>query len=182
MVDQLPASAASATRSVTFAVNQVRPLTEGLLPRKPIQSGLPGKNRRVAAPALVCPDACSQHPGLVQDQKHRHGFLSAVCLAFDQHLPLVLRPEHFWVLILQAVATHVNDNAKKLRHQFVMHDKTAALTVNRDQFQLHQCGNDWAGVVAEFAQQIGSHIVEGSGTSTGKVAARVSSYLNKMCE
>ena len=36
---------------------------------------------------------------------HHHGFIAAVTAAFANHCPLVLRPQHFWLLLAQAVAT-----------------------------------------------------------------------------
>merc|ERR1712224_1092562 len=90
-----------------------------------------------------------------------NGFIGAVAIAFDSHLPLILRPEHFWTLIMQGVGSHINhkSNAESLRSKFVKHKGKMVLTVHRDSFQLGKAGNDWAGVVAEFNQQISSHVV-----------------------
>ena len=46
---------------------------------------------------------------------HRHGFISAVTAAFAEHYPLALRPQHFWLMVCQGVATHVDLNAEAVR-------------------------------------------------------------------
>lgn len=109
---------------------------------------------RYPVPALICPDAITSHPGLLRNQYHENGFLSAVLFAFNHHLPLTLRPEHFWILILQTVSLHVNSNSEKLRSKFVTHKGKKKIEISRDDFVLGEKGNDWAGAVREFGQQI----------------------------
>ena len=41
-------------------------------------------------------------------QGHDNGFICAAIEAFDNHYPLALRPQHFWLMILQAISTHVD--------------------------------------------------------------------------
>ena len=40
---------------------------------------------------------------------HEHGFIAAVTAAFRDHYPLSLKPQHFWLMITQAVAVHVSN-------------------------------------------------------------------------
>lgn len=119
---------------------------------------------------LVSPDARSTHSGLLERQPHGHGFISAVTTAFDLHLPLTLRPEHLWVLVLQGVARHVVANAEDLRKEFVSHEGKEQLKVHRHDVEWQTgCstrgaapeGLDWAGVVAEFSDQIAARTVPG---------------------
>ena len=49
----------------------------------------------------------------------KHNFINCLLMAFDQHLPLVLKPQHFWLLIVQAVSAHVEANPEELREKFV---------------------------------------------------------------
>merc|ERR1719282_577954 len=37
---------------------------------------------------------------------HPHGFIAAAIEAFANHYPLALRPQHFWLMVLQATAVH----------------------------------------------------------------------------
>ncbi len=143
-------------RRVSFNVSIVRPsLQDGDLAVSP--NGFHtncGKGLGTPVPKLICPEAISAHPGLLEHQLHNHGFLSAVLFAFNHHLPLTLRPEHFWNLVLQAVARHVNSNTEELRSKFVSFDSKEILVLERDNFVLGSTGNDWSGVVREFGDKI----------------------------
>lgn len=95
---------------------------------------------------------------------HPHGFIAAAISAFANHYPLALRPQHFWLMILQAIATHVGLNAEELRSKWVAHEGKKELYVCRDDFVV--CvPNDWAGVIDDpedgFLAQIGRNVVEG---------------------
>ena len=98
------------------------------------------------------------------ERGHYHGFISAVSAAFANHYPLALRPQHFWLLILQGVAKHVELNAEDVRTQWVSHEGQKELVVFRDNFVLNT-PNDWAGVVTgpsdSFAAQIDANVVDG---------------------
>jgi hypothetical protein len=48
-------------------------------------------------------------------------FVATCVLAFDTHTPLALRPQHFWLLIGQAIGVHVAENAEALRDRLVKH-------------------------------------------------------------
>ncbi len=95
-----------------------------------------------------------------------HGMINAMLTAFSQHYPLVLRPQHIWIMILQAVSDHVNLNAEALQERWMEGGKTEAggiqkmtLVVVRDDFLLApkngnlgrtgsgNVSNDWASVV-----------------------------------
>merc|ERR1719487_1947722 len=51
------------------------------------------------------------------------------------------------------------ENAESLRSKFVKHKGKKILKIIRDEFVLGKAGNDWAGVVTEFNQQISSHVL-----------------------
>jgi len=95
---------------------------------------------------------------------HPHGFIAAAISAFANHYPLALRPQHFWLMILQAIATHVELNAEELRSKWVAHEGKKELRVWRNHFRLG-LPNDWAGVIDNpedgFLAQIGRNVVEG---------------------
>jgi hypothetical protein len=148
-------------KQVSFTVNNVHPVLYPSKKRAKEQWFVRSEPRK-KNPKLVCPDACSQHPGLLDAQSHTHGFIAAIAFAFDEHRPLVLRPDHFWTLILQAVAKHVNSNAEKLRADFVNHKGKKVLEIVRDKFRMDVVGNDWPGVVEEFSQQITNNVTPGT--------------------
>eukprot|EP00747_Dinoflagellata_sp_TGD_P162443 gnl/TRDRNA2_/TRDRNA2_180066_c0_seq1.p1 gnl/TRDRNA2_/TRDRNA2_180066_c0~~gnl/TRDRNA2_/TRDRNA2_180066_c0_seq1.p1 ORF type:complete len:503 (-),score=116.03 gnl/TRDRNA2_/TRDRNA2_180066_c0_seq1:90-1481(-) len=95
---------------------------------------------------------------------HEHGFISAVTAAFKDHYPLALRPQHFWLMVAQGVATHVDLNAEAVRTNWVKHEGKKTLEVRCDEFVLGQ-PNDWASTVSgkpdSFAVQIAANTVAG---------------------
>lgn len=115
---------------------------------------------------LVDAGGMCQHPAgeRMLASGHQHGFIAAVTAAFANHYPLTLRPQHFWLLISQAVATHVDLNAETLRKNWVAHEDKMTLTVSCDAFSLGSSGNNWASVVSgkpdSFAAQITANTVE----------------------
>eukprot|EP01052_Picozoa_sp_SAG31_P017612 SAG31_NODE_1213_length_9359_cov_4.298164_7_plen_88_part_00 len=60
---------------------------------------------------------------------HEHGFIAAVTAAFKDHYPLALRPQHFWLMVAQGVATHVDLNAEAVRGSWVRHEGKQTLKV-----------------------------------------------------
>ena len=100
----------------------------------------------------------------VVEGSHPHGFIAAAISAFANHYPLALRPQHFWLMILQAIATHVELNAEEVRSKWVAHEGKKELLVWRHGFRLGR-PNDWAGVIDDpkdgFLAQIGRNVVEG---------------------
>lgn len=95
---------------------------------------------------------------------HKHGFISAVTAAFKDHYPLALRPQHFFLLVAQGVAIHVDLNSEAVRDQWVPHEGKKVLEVNCDDFSLAG-PNDWASVVSgkkdSFSQQIAQNTAPG---------------------
>lgn len=87
-----------------------------------------------------------------------HAFIYAANLAYDGHRPLVLSPDMIWLLIAQGFAIHVNENAAALRGRLVAHEGKAKITVRRDEFVRGFAGNDWEGVLDEFAERIGAYM------------------------
>jgi hypothetical protein len=87
-----------------------------------------------------------------------NGFISTVCLAFDNHLDLVLTPDDIWLAIVQGFALHVNANAEELRGLFVGHDGKKEIRVRRDDFIKGSSRNDWTGVFKEFSDGVAACI------------------------
>lgn len=83
---------------------------------------------------------------------YSHPFVEAVGLAFSQHYPLSLSPDHIWLLICQGYAIHVNVNAEKLRQRFVQHAGKETLKVEREFWGSSQA--EWVGLFEEFAEQV----------------------------
>eukprot|EP01083_Nonionella_stella_P072920 196832_1 len=92
---------------------------------------------------------------VVRSTSDQCGLLQCAELAYSEHYPLLIKPEHIFLLILQAIAVHVDKNAEKLRSKYVHHDSgKKQLHLSRDEFVRGSPDNDWQGVVSEFIQQI----------------------------
>merc|ERR1712178_270376 len=63
-----------------------------------------------------------------------HGFISAIITAWSEHLPLVLKPEHIWLLILQGIRAHVDADPEGARDRFVGFQGKKTLEIRRDRF------------------------------------------------
>jgi len=87
-------------------------------------------------------------------------FIHASLDAWSNHYPIRFKPEHIWLLILQGVAVHVDQNAEKLRTKYVNHKGKMTLHVQRDNFVMGSADNDWEGVIEEFVEQIDANTVE----------------------
>jgi len=121
----------------------------------------PRKTRYLTSGVLVDEGAKSNFDhAFVKGPCEDNHFISTVSYAFDRHIPLSLRPEHFWAIITQTVSIHVNENAEKLRDKFVTHQGKEVIKVRRDDFVLDQ-PNDWASVIPEFSSEIKKRTVGG---------------------
>lgn len=66
---------------------------------------------------------------LIEDET-LNGFLGAVKLAWENHIPLAFSADHIWNLVAQGFGKHVIYNAEKLRSKFVKHKGKLSLTTN----------------------------------------------------
>lgn len=87
-----------------------------------------------------------------------HPFLGAARHAFARHLPLRLRPDDVWLLLVQGFAQHVSIHAEELRGRLVSHAGKLTITVVRDEFVRGAPDNDWASVFPEFRERIREHV------------------------
>lgn len=131
----------------TFSVSNVSPGIDAL-PTVDAQVHYPSRH------------GMSDTPPVLRDG-HRHGFINAAVTAFAQHRPLSLKPDHFWLLVMHAVSTHVGLNAEELRPRFVTHDGKKALIIEKHDFVLGSEGNDWESVVHMFCDAIKNNTVDG---------------------
>ena len=81
------------------------------------------------------------------------GFLTA----FDKHYSLVLSPDMIWLLISQGIATHINENAEKLRSRLVDFEGQRTLIVETYSDVLEN-EVDWSSVIQAFSNLIDSNM------------------------
>jgi len=87
-----------------------------------------------------------------------NNFIQAIHLAFNDHRPLSLSPDHIWMMISQGLALHINKNAEELRHHFVNFEGKKYLEIQRDSFVKGRFDNDWQGCFPEFSDKIAEFI------------------------
>ncbi len=97
------------------------------------------------------PDAEVHAPGM-------HGLVGAVHLAFDQHLPLRLSPDHIWITLAQGLAAHVNLDPERVRSRLVPHQGRETIEVQRNDFVKGKPDNPWPEVIEDFSSQLRERI------------------------
>lgn len=90
--------------------------------------------------------------------KNFHPFVQALWLAYDNHLPLMLRPDDIWTLIAQGLAQHINNNAETLRSRFVDHEGQMHIVVDDDNLRKGAPDNDWLPAIGQLSDAIKEHI------------------------
>jgi hypothetical protein len=80
--------------------------------------------------------------------------LNGFYLAHSNHYPIRIKPDHIWLLIIQAFSNHVNVNAEKRRNLFVDFEGKKTLKVNYSLSSIKQVNKK---VLENFSEQINSH-------------------------
>lgn len=85
-----------------------------------------------------------------------HGFFAAAVAAFNGHRGLILKPDHFWQLIVEVASDHVYKNAEALRSRYVNHDGQTSIHVHRGDFHLGAPNgtNDWPSLFTQFSDAV----------------------------
>lgn len=66
---------------------------------------------------------------ILEDTLNLHSLVNTVHQAFAEHRPLMITPDAIWMAIAQGFAQHINNNAERLRYQFVSHSSKRELKV-----------------------------------------------------
>ena len=109
------------------------------------------------------------------------GFLTA----FDKHYSLVLSPDMIMLLISQAVATHINENAEKLRDRLVDFEGQRVLKIEMRGDLLEQ-EEAWDWIIPAFSDSIDKNMKAGLSDlmvcdfSTTGLVERISSQITMM--
>jgi len=90
------------------------------------------------------------------------GFMEVVIRAFDGHYPLIIRPDDLWLVLANGFASHVEENAETLRHNFVSHEGKKVLVVNADHLVMGQTKpEDWErDIFPSFSTQIRQNTID----------------------
>jgi hypothetical protein len=134
-----------------------------LTPGKPVRLSFGSSDRKQRsdlpeATALRPIESCSRYYGRLLADVSYHPVVEAVHLAFMGHRLLCLSPDTIWLMIIQAVANHINAHAEGLRPRIVSHHGKLTIRVRRDDFVKGSPENPWADVFNEFSVQIRDHV------------------------
>uniref|UniRef100_A0A7S3PH88 DUF4419 domain-containing protein n=1 Tax=Aplanochytrium stocchinoi TaxID=215587 RepID=A0A7S3PH88_9STRA len=132
-------------------------------------------------------EAMSKEPkGRVAVFTKQNLLAKAVHAAFYDHHELILSPDVIWLTIAQGLANHVDQNAEKLRSNFVSFEDKEEIVISRPEFVKGSPDNDWEGVFPEFAEKIAAktksniaELIECDFTTT-TVVERLASYVTLM--
>ncbi len=78
---------------------------------------------------------------------------SCILRCYSEHRPLVLSPDTIWLVINQAIASHINNNAEKYRHLVVYHGGKKELEATASDDILKGTPN-WGSIFDQFYSQI----------------------------
>jgi hypothetical protein len=133
---------------ITFEVDAVKKTPQNLMTEGAHRHFAKQNERRLLA--------CSHKDSLeVVRDNDVHPLAGAVHLAFSEHRPLRLTPDHIWLTIAQGFAHHVNNNAEALRSRLVGSQDRMVLQVTTLGLDEPE---DWAKVVNEWAEDVGDFI------------------------
>ncbi len=65
-------------------------------------------------------------------QGHKNAYFDALSTAFNQHVPLVLKPDTTWLCILNGLSHHIDEDPEGLRRHFVEHEGKERIEVKVD--------------------------------------------------
>lgn len=82
--------------------------------------------------------------------------MTAVGLAYNQHLPLSLSPDAIWSVVAHGFSIWINENAEKVRTKFVSHAGKVKLVVGIPAFEAHD--PNWNRIMKEFSDKLSDHI------------------------
>jgi len=136
---------------ITFAVDEVKPERD-LLSTLPRKASLEQRLSREVT-LLSEPDSglvsLSDKP--LDGVPQNHAFFETVYKAFNEHRPLVLRPDDFAILIAQGFSQHVNLRAEELRSRLVSHEGKHKVIVETDQWQSE---GDWQLIIEALSSSV----------------------------
>jgi hypothetical protein len=161
-----------------LTVQEVSPVDWATSPLKEISSKK-AVEQLLGGPVEGCSDYSKPVVGRPKSGRARgllHPFVGALHCAYQDHRPLVLSPDMFWLLITQGLAQHINKYAERYRARFGQGKEKRAIKVINGTFFKGSLENPWEDVFGDFSRQIKRHIgaenhanLIASFSTTGKV-------------
>jgi hypothetical protein len=89
--------------------------------------------------------------GLLPNPRTKHGLVNGFLFAYNNHLPLKLRPDDLQLIIQLVLSTCVNRNPESLRYLFVNHEGQMNLSYEDTEFNLDE-------ITAQFKKLMKAHL------------------------
>jgi hypothetical protein len=117
-----------------------------------------------------------------------HPMVGAIHQAYQEHRPLVLSPDMFWLLVTQGLALHVNNHPDEFPGRFRVGGGQQEILIRNDEMHKGSPENPWEEVLDHFCCQIEarigmdnySHIVT-SFSTTGRVERAANAIVLMEC-
>lgn len=85
-------------------------------------------------------------------------YIAALTKSFQSHYGFELNPNDIWLIIVQNLAIHINQNSDKFRDKMVDFEGKKLITINDDSLILGNEANDWSVVLKAFESAIKTNI------------------------
>ena len=117
-----------------------------------------------------------------------HPMVGAIHQAYQDHRPLVLSPDMFWLLVTQGLALHIFNNPDQFRDRFRVGTKKETIMVRHDGLYKGLLENPWEEVFDSFCNEIKVRVGEEnysqivmSFSTTGRVERAANSIVLMDC-
>ncbi len=82
-----------------------------------------------------------------------HPFLKTLTVAYDEHRPVALTPDHLWMVLMEGLAHHLDQDPERFRNRLVHHRGTRLITVRHDGLSLRP-ESPWHEVLPLFLDKL----------------------------
>jgi hypothetical protein len=124
----------------------------------PVESASECTARVVGRPAPPEHDSTSPVRVFRRTSGVMHPMVGAIHQAYQDHRPLVLSPDMFWLLVAQGLALHVNNHPDEFRDRFRVGPGQEEIEILNDDLRKGSSENAWENVVEDFCEQITDRI------------------------
>ena len=94
------------------------------------------------------------------DGEDVHPFIGMVAKAYAEHYPIEIYPDDIWLLLLDGIKIHVNNNREKFRDEFVVSGADSALAIEDNSLTLSSPPEKWEQDVLEVYDSLFQKIPE----------------------
>lgn len=172
-----------AAKTTTWADVEKTGITFDVFPEKELGPRLQTKSVRSLTDKEKCHGLGEHNTQVVKKFGHgkRHGFIQAAIHAWSEHYPLELCADDFWILILQGITTHVEQNSEALRSKFVNFKGKKTLEVQDNSLWPKNLKNDWTTSIDDWVKLIERNLVTDALNVSFSSTTRIAQVVQRVC-